>query len=150
VIIVRDIKPSVDGGASTAPNHVEAFPNDVSELSAAADAITGKLGLADIILAADSVSVHVSHFKGVHSSAMYIRSLGYGATLDAEDARGMASDQSTSAIPECPVNSTESRRTWLRSQRSLGHSATLGGEATRGLASEHKPHFSIQAGRPRS
>jgi hypothetical protein len=38
VFIVHDIKLVVDGGASTVPDHVvEAFPNDVSKLTASAD-----------------------------------------------------------------------------------------------------------------
>jgi hypothetical protein len=35
VVIIHDIKPVVDGGAATAPDHVEACPDDVSKLSAA-------------------------------------------------------------------------------------------------------------------
>jgi hypothetical protein len=59
VVIVRDIK-SVDGGASTAPDHVEAFLNDVSKLSTAGDgyrlATWGNLEFAGTVLAADPIS----------------------------------------------------------------------------------------------
>jgi hypothetical protein len=75
-VIVRNIQSMVvDGGASTAPDHVEAFSINVSKLSAATDgyrlAIHGSLESAGTALTADPVSVCVSRFKGV-------RSLGHG------------------------------------------------------------------------
>jgi hypothetical protein len=61
------MKSAVNGEARTAPDHLEDFLNDVSKLSAAADAsrlaIHGNLELARTVLAAAPVSVHVSHFK---------------------------------------------------------------------------------------
>jgi hypothetical protein len=90
------VVPLVDGGASIAPDHVEALPNDVSKLFATADgsrlAIHGTLKFAGTVLAAHPVSVRVSHLKGGHS-----------ATLGAEAARGLARDQSISTIPESPA-----------------------------------------------
>jgi hypothetical protein len=87
--------PVVDGGA-----------NDVSKLSTAVDgsrlAIHGNLEFAGTVLAADPVSVRVSHFKDVRSLGN-VRSLGHSAALGAEAARRLASDQSTSAVPESPV-----------------------------------------------
>jgi hypothetical protein len=74
---VRDIQPvDVDGGASTAADHIEAFPKDVSKLPTAATAtatdcyrlsIHGNLEFAGTVAAADPVSVRGSHFKGVRS-----------------------------------------------------------------------------------
>jgi hypothetical protein len=89
--------------ASTAPDHVEAFSNDVSKLPAAADgyrlAIHGSLESTGTVLAADPVFVRVSRFKGVRSLS-HVRSLGHSTTLGAEAAGGLGSDQSTSAFPE--------------------------------------------------
>jgi hypothetical protein len=78
------MQPVVDGEASTAPNHIEAFPKDVSELSTAAAAaaaaatngyrlsIHGNLEFAGTVSAADPVSVSAGHFKGVYApSEMY-------------------------------------------------------------------------------
>jgi hypothetical protein len=79
------------------------FSNDVSKLPAAADgyrlAIHGSLESAGTVLAADSVTVCVSCFKGVRSICR-IRSLGHSTTLDTEAAGGLDSDQSSSAFPE--------------------------------------------------
>jgi hypothetical protein len=89
--------------ASTAPDHVEAFSNDVSKLPAAADgyrlAIHGSLESTGTVLAADPVFVRVSRFKGVRSLS-HVRSLGHSTTLGGEAAGGLGSDQSTSAFPE--------------------------------------------------
>jgi hypothetical protein len=71
---------------------------DVSKLSAAIDgyrlAIHGNLEFTGTVLAADPVSVRVSHFKGVRSPDS-VRSLIHSAT-----ACRLVSDQSTSAILE--------------------------------------------------
>jgi hypothetical protein len=54
---------------------------------------------AGTVLAADTVSVRVSHFIGVRSLGD-VRSLGHSAALGAEATHGLASDdQGTSAIP---------------------------------------------------
>jgi hypothetical protein len=77
VVIVRDIQPAVDVEASTAPDHVEPFPKDVTKL-----------------LAADPVFLRVSHFKGA-SFLGHVRSLEHSANLDAVATRGLVSVQST-------------------------------------------------------
>jgi hypothetical protein len=74
----------VDGGASTSPDHVEAFPNDVSKG-----------------LAAYPVSVRISHFIALRSLGD-VRSLEHSANLCPVDTRGLATDQKRSA--------TQSRR----------------------------------------
>jgi hypothetical protein len=86
--------------------HPTTSKNDVSRLPAAADdsqlAIHGSLEFAGIVLAADPISVCTSHFKGV-PSLDDVRSLGHSAVLGAEAGRGLASDQSTSAVPRSPA-----------------------------------------------
>jgi hypothetical protein len=69
---------------------VEAFLNDVSKLSAAADgsrlAILGNLEFTGTVLATDSVSVRASHFKGVRFIGDG-RSRGHSASHGAEATR---------------------------------------------------------------
>jgi hypothetical protein len=67
------------------PDHVEAFPNDLSK-----------------VLVAYPVSVRVSHFICLRSLGD-ARSLGDSATLGTEAARGLATDQSTSASSGTPA-----------------------------------------------
>jgi hypothetical protein len=59
VVTVRDTPPIVDVGASTAPDHVDDFPNDVSKLSVVAVgsrlAIHGNLVFAGTVLAAAAI-----------------------------------------------------------------------------------------------
>jgi hypothetical protein len=85
----------------------KALPNHVSKLSAATDgyrpAIHGKLEVAGTVLAADPFSVRVSAFRS-EGSLSDVRSIGRSAALGAEAARGLASNESASAIPECPVH----------------------------------------------
>jgi hypothetical protein len=67
----------VDGGASTASDHVEPFPNDFWKL-----------------LIADPVIFRVIHLKGVPFLGDEV-----GTNLGAVATRGLVSDQSTSAFP---------------------------------------------------
>jgi hypothetical protein len=62
-------------------------------------AIHSNLKFAGTVLAAEMVSARVSHFKRVRSLDG-VRSHGHGAALGVEAAHRLASDQSTSAIPE--------------------------------------------------
>jgi hypothetical protein len=79
-------------------------PDDVEQrqLSATNDghrlAIHGNLELSGTVLAVYSVSERVSHFIGVRSLGD-VRSLGQGATLGAEAACELVSDQSTIESP---------------------------------------------------
>jgi hypothetical protein len=108
VFIVRDIQSVDDAGASTAPDRLEAFPNDFSKLFTARGsyllAIHGNLVFASTVLAADPASVCVSHSKGVCSLGN-VRSLGDSAALGAKATCGLANDQSTSAITDSQATS---------------------------------------------
>ena len=84
-----------------------AFLNDISKLCATADGcrldVHGNLKLAGTVLVADLVSVRDTHFKGVRSLGD-VGSRGHSATLSAEAARGLGSDESTSAILGRPAH----------------------------------------------
>jgi hypothetical protein len=92
VVIILDVQPAVDGGASTTPDHVEAFPNEVFKVSVAASgsrlAIHGNLVFAFTVLAALPLSIRGSHFKGVGGLGDE-RSRGDNAALGTEAARGL-------------------------------------------------------------
>jgi hypothetical protein len=115
VVIARDIKPVVDNGASTAPDHDEAFPNDVSKLSTAATighrlAIHGNLEVASTVSAA-------SPYTSVISKVCFPRQCTQAWTL-------------ASLFPQ------ESYHSITRSQRSLRNGAIIGAEASHGLVSD--------------
>jgi hypothetical protein len=96
---VRDIQLVVDGEGSSALEHLEAFPNNVSTL---ATAIHGNLEFAGTVSVADPVSVSVSHFKDVRFLGD-ARTLGDSAVVIAEAAGGLASGQRTSTITDSQV-----------------------------------------------
>jgi hypothetical protein len=116
VVIVRDIQPVVDGGASSALDCVEAFLDDVLKLSAAADdsrlaisigdrtrfrtcqSFKDARGLGDVQSLEHSASIGAEYVCN-------IRSLGHNATISTEAACRLASDQSTSAFPKSPLAS---------------------------------------------
>jgi hypothetical protein len=69
---------------------------------ASRSAIHWNIEFAGTVLAADPISVRVSHFKGVPSLGD-VRSLAHSANLGAETAGGLTSAQSISAFPESPA-----------------------------------------------
>ena len=118
-------QPVIDGGASTAPDHVETLPNDVSKLSAAADgsqlaisighktrfrtcqSFRGARGL-PLVLATKPRFRACQSFRGARGLGD-VRSLEHSASIGAESA--------------CNT-------------RSLGHNAAIETEATDRLASD--------------
>jgi hypothetical protein len=92
LVIVCDIQPMVEGGDSTTPDLLEAFPNDISKLCTVGGdyrlAIHGNIEFAGTASAADSVSVRVSHFKRLCFLGD-LRTLGDSAALGAESVRGL-------------------------------------------------------------
>jgi hypothetical protein len=131
---------------STAPDHVEAFPNDVSKLSVATDsyrlAIHDNLEFGGTVLAADpAYYVRVIQFKGPRSVGD-LRSPGHSAALGAEAAHGLVSGQSASAFPNSPAR-FRGKVIILDFDHSLGDSTTLGAEAADGLASDQSTSVTI-------